>query len=650
MTEHLLIGLATILILGVGAQWLAWRLRLPSILLLLLLGFIAGPITGLVDPDHLLGDLLFPIVSMSVAIILFEGGLTLRLVELPEIGGTIFRLISLGAVVTWAIAAVAAHTILALDWSLSILLGAILIVTGPTVVGPLLRQIRPKGHSAALLKWEGILIDPVGALLAVLVFEAILGGELQQAPAAIAGGVLQTLFIGTVLGFLGAGLMILLIRRFWVPDHLQNGIALLFAIALFALSNELHPESGLLTVTLMGFLLANQKWVTVKHIVEFKENLRVLLIGSLFVLLAARLQLDDVINLGWQGLLFLVVLILVARPLSVFISTLGSPMSAKERLFVSWMAPRGIVAASVASIFAFELVEAGHAGADQLVSVTFLVIVGTVALYGLTAGPLARYLNLSEQNPQGVLIVGGHAAARAIAATIQAQGFRALLVDTNNQNIELGQQEGLEAHYGNALSEDVIDDLDLTGIGRLLALTSNNEVNSLAALHFPEVFSRAEVYQLPLKDGKIGHEHIPQHLNGRFLFHADMTFAQLNKQMAAGSSIKTVKMTPAFDYVAFQTQYGNQAVPLFLITERKELLIYTIDYRPIPKAGQTLISLIPSGEVAANEVYVAQRDEGNESAVPPTDDHIQQASRSKKLAFFKLLRFNMQDFWNGANP
>ncbi|MCB9419556.1 MAG: sodium:proton antiporter [Ardenticatenaceae bacterium] len=596
MSEHLLVNLASILILGIGAQWLAWRLRLPSILLLLLFGFLAGPITGFLHPDHLFGEMLFPVVSISVAVILFEGGLTLRLSELPRAGRAIFRLISVGALVTWGITAVSAHYILQMDWSLSVLLGAILIVTGPTVIGPLLRQIRPKGNTGAILKWEGILIDPVGAVLAVLVFEAILSGQFDQAPAVIIGGVLQTLVIGVVLGVLGAAIMIVLLRRYWVPDHLQNGIALLLASAMFALSNELHPEAGLLTVTLMGILLANQKWVSIKHIVEFKENLRVLLIGALFIILAARIELTDLVALGWKGLIFQIVLVVAARPLTVLLSTWGTRINLKEKLFLSWMAPRGIVAASVASIFAFELVEAGHDGAQLLVTATFLVIVSTVSLYGLTAGPLALRLGLSEQNPQGVLFVGAHNLARAIAAALQKQGFRTLLLDTNPKNVELSQEAGLQACLGDAISEELMDELDLTGIGRSLALTSNSDVNSLAALHFTELFGRAEVYQLPVKSDSEPHEEASHPLRGRILFGRHKTFAFLMEQLANQFVIAAAKLTDTFDYVAFQTKYGSQAIPLFLITENKQLIVYTTDYQPIPKPGQTLISIVLLGK------------------------------------------------------
>lgn len=594
MSEHLLVGVATVVVLGIGAQWLAWRLRLPSILLLLLFGFVAGPITGLIHPDELLGELLFPIVSISVAIILFEGGLTLRLAELPHVGGVISRLISLGALVTWAITAISARYLLQLDWALSVLLGAILIVTGPTVIGPLLRQIQPKGQVGAALKWEGILIDPVGAVLAVLIFEAILVGEFAQAPGAIISGVLLTLLVGLGIGIAGAALMIFLLRRFLVPDHLQNAVSLLLVLIAFVVSNELQPESGLLTVTVMGVVLANQRLVSVRHIVEFKENLQVLLIGTLFILLSARVQPRVILELGWMSLVFLGILIVVARPLAIFLTTWRSPLSWQERLFMAWMAPRGIVAAAVASIFAFELVEAGYSGAEQLVPITFVVIVGTVSFYGLTAGLVARWLNLAEVDPQGVLLVGAHPLARAIASTLQQEGFKALLLDTNWDNITRGRMEGLNTYHGNAFSEEVLEELDLSGIGRLLALTSNNEVNSLAAIHFPEVFSRAAVYQLPLGigGGEVRSELAPQHLTGRFLFGPKMTYSHLMDRFLDGAVVKATTLTEKFDYVDFQTRYNHTAIPLFLITKKDKLIIYTTDYQPIPKPGQTLISLV----------------------------------------------------------
>lgn len=606
MRESLLIGLATILVLGISAQWLAWRLRLPSILLLLLFGFIAGPVTGFLDPDQLFGPVLFPIVSLAVAIILYEGGLTLRWRELPEIGPTMFRLITIGAIVTWVVTAVAARYILNLEWTMAILLGAILIVTGPTVVGPLLRLIRPRGRTGAILKWEGILIDPVGAVLTVLVFEIILQEAFNRATSVILGGVLLTLIVGLGLGLLGAGLLVFLLQRRLIPDYLQNAISLMLVVALFAISNVISHESGLLTVIVMGVALTNQRIVSVRHIIEFKESLLSLLLGFLFIVLAARLELSDIESLGWTAVLFLIILILIGRPLGVLLSTLRTGLTNSERLFLAAMAPRGIVAASIASIFAFELEEAGVAGAEQLVPLTFLVIVGTVAFYGLTAWPLARALKLSEANPQGVLIAGADGMARQIAAAIQEQGFRVLLLDSNWRNVQAGKMAGLETHYGSAISEDDIEELDLTAIGRFLGLTANDEVNALAALLSAEHFGRAGVYQLPIKaetDEKgigLAKKEPAKHLHGRYLFASQLTYDFLRQRLAEGYEIKKTKLTGDFDYVQYQALYQNEAIPLFAVTDKNRLLIYTTDEQPLPRPGMTLLSLVPP--VAESEI------------------------------------------------
>jgi NhaP-type Na+/H+ or K+/H+ antiporter len=604
MAEQALLVLTSIIVLGIGAQWLAGRLRLPSILLLLVFGFLAGPVTGLINPDKTIGDLLFPLVSIAVGIILFEGGLSLRLSELPKLGSVISRQITIGALVTWLVATLAAHYLVRLDWQLSVLLGAILIVTGPTVIGPLLRQIRPTGKSGTVLKWEGILIDPVGAVLAVLVFEAILEGELNQAPSAIALGVIQTLLIGLVGGLLFAGVIILLFRRYWVPDHLHNGMTLLLVVAALALSNFLHPEAGLLTVTVMGVVLANQKWVPIKHIVEFKENLQVLLIGTLFIVLASRLQLNEISPVvSWQGLAFVMILIVIARPLSVLLSTWRSDLNLKERLFLSWMAPRGIVAASVASVFAFELAEAGHAGSEQLVSLTFLVIVATVAFYGLTAGPVAQRLGLSERDPQGVLFIGANQLAFSLAKILNEHGFHTTLIDSDPHKLIASSEAGLSAIHGDALSEAILDELDLGGIGRMMAMTTNNEVNSLAVLRFQEVFGRAEVYQLATDNFANGQETIAQDLQGRVLFGSTITCGQIQRQLEQGATIQVIELSDDFDYLAFQSTYNNRAIPLLLITERGKLNIYTSDYQPLPKAGQILLSLVPTNDAKGFQFF-----------------------------------------------
>ncbi|HMN24499.1 MAG TPA: cation:proton antiporter, partial [Ignavibacteriaceae bacterium] len=291
MSEHFLLALSSIVILGIGAQWLAWRLKLPSILLLLLFGFIAGPVSGFLNPDELIGDILLLIVSIAVALILFEGGLSLKIKELPKIGGALLSLLTIGVTITGVITAIAAYTIIGLNWQISILLGAILVVTGPTVIGPLLRHIRPKRKVADILKWEGIVIDPIGALFALLVFEAILIGGFEEA--SITGLIVigKTVLFGSLVGFSFAWLLIILIKRFWIPDFLQETVTLSLVVGAFVCSNFFQHESGLFATTLMGIAMANQKQVTVKRILEFKENLSVLIISFLFIILSARLDL-----------------------------------------------------------------------------------------------------------------------------------------------------------------------------------------------------------------------------------------------------------------------------------------------------------------------------------------------------------------------
>lgn len=594
MAEHFLVNLASIVVLGVGAQWVAWRLGMPSILLLLVVGFLAGPVSGILVPDELFGNMLFPFVSLSVAIILFEGGMSLQLSELQGTGHVVRNLVTIGALVTWLIIAGAAIIILGFSPALAALVAAILVVTGPTVIGPLLRVVRPSGQVRAILKWEGIVIDPVGATLSVLVFGAIVAGEVQAATAEVVEGVVRTILDGGALGALGAGAIILLLRRYLVPDFLQSPVVLMVVIAVFTGSNILQAESGLLAVTVMGIILGNQNIVVVKQILNFKENLRVLLIGGLFVLLTARLELSKLAALGWESLIFLGVVMLVARPLSVFLSTLGSDLNWRERIFLAWMAPRGIVAASVSSLFALEMAEAGVQGAERIIPVTFMVIAGTVCIYSMTSVPLARWLGISRPHPQGILIVGAHTLARTIGLVLQKHGYEIILVDTNPFNAQQARAAGLPTFQGSALADDLREDIVLAGVGRLLAMTPNDEVNALTAMEWAEIFDRAEVYQLPPHRANDGQAlTTTPALRGRPLFKQGATYEHLMERLSAGARIETTIIAP--EQVEHPTRrrqaVTDNSIPLFMIGDDGALIIITAD-RPVSKRpGRLLISL-----------------------------------------------------------
>jgi len=557
--EALLVSLAAVLVLGIGSQWLAWRLRLPSILLLLVVGFVAGPVTGFLDPDALLGPILFPTISVAVGLILFEGGLGLRLSELRSIGNVVGMLVTVGAAVSWGLGTLFAHALLGLPFPTALLLGAILVVTGPTVILPLLRFVRPKGDVSRILRWEGIVIDPIGATLAVLVFEAILSGSLRgSTPAALQGAGL-TLLAGGGLGLVGALLLIFLLKRHLIPDYLQETVTLMLVVAVFVGANLLQGESGLLATTVMGIVLANQRKVTTYHILRFKENLGVLLISSIFILLAARIEVGQLAMLGWRALAFVILLI-------------------------------------VASVFAHELIEKKIAGAEMLVPVVFSVIVVTVAFYGLSSTPLARILGLSQRDPQGVLLVGAHGWARRIAAELQEAGVVVRLVDTNRNNIRQARMEGLPTWHGSILSHSAVDELEVSDLGRLLALTPNDEANSLAALNFSELFGRSEVYQLPPaglqreKDGDEGFS--PQYLRGRFLFAPHANYLWLSRKFGEGADLKTTTLSEEFGWEDFQALHGTQALPLFWIDENRRVEVVSAQDAPRPRPGRTVVALI----------------------------------------------------------
>jgi len=595
LPESGLLQLAGIVVLGVAAQWLAWRVGLPSILLLLTGGLIAGPVTGWLDPNALFGELLSPFVSLSVALILFEGGLTLKLSELPKIGGVVRNLVTIGAAITWLITAAAAHYILGLNIALSVLLAAILVVTGPTVIGPMLRHIRPTGVVGPALRWEGIIIDPIGALLTVLIFEVLVIGEAKEASLHIVVALLKTIFVGGGLGLLAAGLMILLLKRYWVADHLQSAFAVMLVMASFVFSDTVQHESGLLAVTVMGFVLANQKQVEVEQIIEFKENLQVLLLSILFIVLAARLDPHILSNFGLREVGFVVVLIVVARPAAVFVSTMGKSLDFGQRVFLCWMAPRGIVAAAVASVFAIRLEAQGMAGAEVLVPITFLTIITTVAVYGLTAPILAQRLGVAESNPQGVLFVGAQAWVRDMAIVLQREGFLVLLVDANRENIRAARMAGLPTFHGSILAEHVLDKIELGGLGKLIATTPNDWVNILTVRRFARIFGKVNCFQVMARQSDNRDER-HRYLRGRRLWSQDVSHAGMASRMASSHEVKATKISEQFDYAAYQKQYGAEAIPLFVIQVGKKLEPVTADEPVVPQPDCVLIGLVREEE------------------------------------------------------
>ncbi|GAB4356084.1 MAG: sodium:proton antiporter [Gammaproteobacteria bacterium] len=586
---HIGLTLALIVAAGVVLQWLSWWLKLPAILLLLAAGIVAGPLTGWLDPDALLGELLFPIASLGVAVILFEGSLTLRWHEVRGQERMVRNLVTIGALVTWLAIGAAGHWILDLPWSLALLLGALLTVTGPTVIVPLLRTVRPVQRVAHILRWEGIIIDPVGALLAVLVYEFILSGEKGHTLAVLGGAIL----IGGAIGLAGGWSLAELLRRHKLPEYLHNSVALAMVIAVFELSNLAVEESGLLAVTVMGILLANRRDVDTEDILNFKETLSILLISFLFIVLAARMDPGTITQLGWEAGLFFLVVILVVRPLMVAVSGVGSNLPWREQALIAWMAPRGIVAAAVSALFAIKLESIGIPESNSLVAFTFLVIVGTVVLQSLTARSVAQWLGVAEPEPRGVLIVGGNPVGRAIGEALHRQGFEVLLADSHWPNIQKARMAGLRTYYGQVVSEHADRRLDLVGIGHLLAVSQRPGLNALAAFRFRPEFGAAHVYALRTDEERDESEHLT--FAGRYrprrLFNESITFKELTSRLGRGYEIRATPLSESFGFEEYRARYP-EALPMFALDQNRKLHIFSPENRFQPQEGWTLLSLV----------------------------------------------------------
>jgi CPA1 family monovalent cation:H+ antiporter len=615
LADQIFYYLALVPLLGMLAQLIAWWIRVPSILLLLgfgvVLGFWANPdsILAELSGDDTLGPkIVFPLVSLAVAVILFEGGLSLQFSELKAaVGGAVVRLCTVGVLISWVLGSLFAWLLLGIQLKIAILLAAVLVVTGPTVVAPLLRHIRPNREIGSVVKWEGIIIDPIGAILAVMVFENLFYASHHGAEAltvwAPVIGILKTMAIGVGLGCAMAYVLTIAVRKYWLPDYLHGLGFLASALAVFGLSNWMMHESGLVTVTVMGIYLANQKHISIEHIVEFKENLGVFLISCLFIVLGSQLDLAVLGQVGWRGALFVLLMIIIVRPLSVIGAMWKSGLNREERIFLAFLAPRGIVAAAVVSVFSLRiLATAGHDealihDAEIMVPATFLLIVGTVAVYGLGAAPLARWLGLAEANPQGIMFGGASPWIRDVAAILKKAGYTIVLVDTNYQNVSAAKMAGLPAHCKSILSDYAREEINLAGIGRFLALTKNDAVNAMAAAEFSHLFGSQNVYRLLPGDIEKGaRSKVGEVARGRALFAETWGEERLRVAYEDGFRPKLTRISAEFTFEDFEEKYGDHVLVLFVMEDSGLLHVNTADYQLEPKPGQSVIAIVKADE------------------------------------------------------
>ncbi|MCW8109793.1 sodium:proton antiporter [Alteromonas ponticola] len=588
-----MISLVLVGLLSIACQYFAYRVRLPAILPLLIIGIIVGPVFDVINADRLFGDLLFPVVSLSVAIILFEGALTLKFKDIAGHGNMVRNLCSVGVVVTWGVAAVAAHLSLGMSWQLAFLFGAIVTVTGPTVIVPMIRTVRPNTNLANILRWEGIIIDPIGALLAVLVFEFIVAAQ----GSAISHTFLifgKTIGIGLVLGWAGGYFLGISLRKNWLPHYLQNTAVLTIILGVFAASNVVAHESGLLAVTISGMVLANMKNVNVESILEFKETLSTLLISGLFILLATRLDLSAIAAVGVPIIVVLIAVMFVARPLSVLASSVGTGLNWRELALISWIAPRGIVAAAVSALFSLKLEEIGYEGASIIVPMVFMVIIATVIIQSLSAAYVAKWLNVRAAPPTGFLIFGGSKFSRLLAKEMMNQKIGVCIADTNWDAIREARMMDIPVYFGNPMSEHASRNLQMETIGTVLIMSPYKQLNPMVAYHFEYTIGKVNVWGLSNNEQAARPSHqVSEHYAKKLtLFDEGVTYGYLASAVARGASIKTTRITDEFTFTDYIETYGARVTPLIAIDDSNHYHTFLNLEEIVPEAGWKIISLI----------------------------------------------------------
>ena len=594
MDNHILLSIASIGVLGIACQWFAWWVRIPSILFLLTAGILAGPVLNLLNPDVLFGNLLFPFISLSVAVILFEGSLTLKFEDIRGHGKTVSNLVTIGALITWVIIGYSTYRLLNLPIELAFLFGAVVVVTGPTVIIPMLRTVRPNSKVANVLRWEGIVIDPLGALLAVLVFDFIISGQQNNALGTIFLTFGKIIFSGFIIGFVFGWLLGELLRKQYIPQYLRNIFTLISVFAVFVLSEMIESESGLLAVTIMGITMANMKDMDIDNILDFKESLSVLLISALFIVLAARIELHELIHAGWPAIVLLGIIILIARPVSVFVSSIGSDLSFNEKLMIAWIGPRGIVAAAISALFALRLEDAGYSEAVLLVPLTFVIIIGTVVIQSTTAQHIAEFLKVREPSPTGLLIIGAGNVARAIGKELQFHGFKTLITDSTWENIRLARMDGLETYFGNPVSEHADRNLNLSGLGKLLAMSGRLNLDTLACLRFKSEFGANNVYELKTtREKHTEDKHIVSTKHrGYELFSEDADYGNLAYRLRNQAEIKSTQLSDEFTFEQYLKKYEGGIVPMFAIDDKQRLHVFVANGKMQPEPGWTIIAMI----------------------------------------------------------
>jgi NhaP-type Na+/H+ or K+/H+ antiporter len=595
--------------LGVGSQWLAWRLQLPAIVLMLVAGLAIGPATGILVPERDIGPLLQPMIAIAVAIILFEGGLTLNLHGLGDAKRGVLRLVLVGAPLGWALSAAALHYIAGLSWPVAAVFGGIMIVTGPTVIAPLLRQARLARRPAVLLQWEAIVNDPIGALAAVLAYEAIVvaqsGLQLSEALWVLAFGIAVAGAVGVAAGYL----TVIAFRRGWVPEYMKVPVLFVLVLAAFVGTNMLLEESGLLAVTVMGVVIANADLAAFTELRRFKEHATVLLVSGVFILLAASMDVETLSLLNWRAMAFVAAVILLVRPLTVLVSLLYSGVPRNERLLVALTGPRGVVLVAVAGLFGDKLAVLGFEDAELVAPLAFALVAVTVVLHGFTLAPLARRLGLAGAETPGLLIVGGSRFATSLAQSLAKRDIPVLITDPNWSRLRQARDAGVQTFYGDILSEAAEQRLEFVSYQLLLAASDNDAYNTLVATDLGPEFGREKVWQLPRANdqanGGSRRHSLPATLGGRRLA-SGLSFTEIDRRMGKGWQVRTTVLRDEFTLADWRAA-NPEGVLLGWMGPRATLrLVQDTDELQIDPGARVLALVPPDTEAKAKAETAGQ--------------------------------------------
>ena len=581
-TDQVLFGVGLILVLAVGSQVLASRLRIPALIILLPAGFIAGALTSDVNPELLLGSAFQPLVSLAVAVILYDAGLGL---ELDKLRGhtrrVVVRLITWGVAITWAFAAVFAALLLGMSTGAALMTGAILVVSGPTVVAPLLRFVRPTERLRRVLAWEGSLIDPVGGILGAVVYAAVAAGA-HKGLAYQLGEFLITVGIGLAGAVIGIALLWFLLRKLQLGEVLGTAAQLACVVGVAAACDIAREDAGLLAAIVMGLAVANMDGFGISARRPFFETLVQLIIGVLFVSISATVTPASFSHLVLPTLGLVAVLVLITRPLVAFLATLRTDLTRGEREFTGWMAPRGIVAAATASTFSAQLAAKHVGGASKILPVTFLVIVATVTVYGLTAVPAARRVGVTRPSRTRPLLVGGQTWAVELARALASAGLDVLMWAGLEEQREMVRRAGLELAPGDLLASATASGAELEGITTVLLLTDEDDFNALASVALAGA-ADGPVYRLGARLPSYGV--VAPYTGGEILFGTSLTGYHIGRRYAAGARIFT--RSPDSGMPA-----GSDL--LFLVRANGVLAPVTQTSTPPPEEGDTMILLSPA--------------------------------------------------------